>query len=426
MPFSIKTFLCFFLIITSTAAKIDSVNPSLAQQPSLENREAAYLVSEKPKDKNFINLSGLFKKFLKADVFKNDNFMGNHFFKNLFKLKKNHPMPVYVASNAFAIAADYVYSRVFSPNQDPFYLNNINNVYGKYHPTHWKGHKIIYVRSIDLPLFFSTWFRRIKSPFILISGVDDFLIPTEIWQPEGLFIVTREVFNKIRLKPLVLDDILSNPYLIKWYTQNYDFGFKHEKMGAIPIGLGYIPHENRDLFGEKMSTYLEQEKILLDVMKSLKPTASRKFKVYSDTHLNNSSKRHKKNKILPRKSVYDIIKDNPVFDFEKTPIKRTEQWKKRGTYVFSLSLIGNGLDCHRTWESLILGNIVLLQSSPLDPLFEDLPVIIIKDFNEINEENLKKWALQYHDAFDNPKYRDKLKTAYWISKIENSIFKASE
>ena len=88
--------------------------------------------------------------------------------------------------------------------------------------------------------------------------------------------------------------------------------------------------------------------------------------------------------------------------------------------MFSLSLVGNGFDCHRTWESLILGNIVLLQSSPLDPLFIDLPVIIIKDFSEITEQNLEKWALRYSDAFTNPDYRKKLTTAHWLFKIKNS------
>ena len=88
--------------------------------------------------------------------------------------------------------------------------------------------------------------------------------------------------------------------------------------------------------------------------------------------------------------------------------------------MFSLSLIGKGFDCYRTWESLILGNIVLLQSSPLDPLFADLPVVIIKDMRDINENNLKRWALQYQDAFTNPKYRHKLTTAYWLFQIQNS------
>ena len=38
---------------------------------------------------------------------------------------------------------------------------------------------------------------------------------------------------------------------------------------------------------------------------------------------------------------------------------------------------GHGLDCHRTWEALSLGCIVLVQASPLDGLFAhwQLPVV---------------------------------------------------
>ena len=94
--------------------------------------------------------------------------------------------------------------------------------------------------------------------------------------------------------------------------------------------------------------------------------------------------------------------------------------------MFSLSLVGRGFDCHRTWESLILGNIVLLQSSPLDPLFEGLPVVIIKDWSEINEGNLMKWAAKYGDASSNPKYRERLSSAFWVKMLKADIQAAEQ
>ena len=97
---------------------------------------------------------------------------------------------------------------------------------------------------------------------------------------------------------------------------------------------------------------------------------------------------------------------------------RIEQWKKRGEYMFSISLIGKGYDCYRTWESLILGNIVLLQSSPVDYLFRDLPVVIIKDWNSITEKNLQKWGEKYKDAFTNKRYKKQLTSKYWVDLLE--------
>ena len=50
-------------------------------------------------------------------------------------------------------------------------------------------------------------------------------------------------------------------------------------------------------------------------------------------------------------------------------IPQEEIWSLYSHYPFVLSTRGNGLDCHRTWELLLLGSIVITRTSPLDPLF---------------------------------------------------------
>ena len=58
------------------------------------------------------------------------------------------------------------------------------------------------------------------------------------------------------------------------------------------------------------------------------------------------------------------------------------------SYRFCISPPGAGIDCHRHWESLLLGTIPILLSSTIDSLFDDVPVIIlksIKDFGKIND-----------------------------------------
>ncbi len=98
-------------------------------------------------------------------------------------------------------------------------------------------------------------------------------------------------------------------------------------------------------------------------------------------------------------------------------LRRTELWKKKGGYAFSISPHGNGLDCHRTWEDLALGCIVIVKTSPLDPLYEGLPVVIVDDWNEITKENLYSWLSIYYDAHTNPEYRQRLTNKYWQQKI---------
>jgi hypothetical protein len=92
-------------------------------------------------------------------------------------------------------------------------------------------------------------------------------------------------------------------------------------------------------------------------------------------------------------------------------------WKTKTAYAFSISPWGNGLDCHRTWEDLALGCILIVKTSSLDRLYDGLPVVIVKDWNEITEENLQRWFELYKDASENSLYREKITNQYWFKKI---------
>ena len=56
---------------------------------------------------------------------------------------------------------------------------------------------------------------------------------------------------------------------------------------------------------------------------------------------------------------------------------------------FVISPPGNGLDCHRTWEALYLKSYPVVLSSTLDPLYENLPVVVVNSWDEVTEEFLK-------------------------------------
>jgi hypothetical protein len=40
--------------------------------------------------------------------------------------------------------------------------------------------------------------------------------------------------------------------------------------------------------------------------------------------------------------------------------------------------VGSGIDSPQIWESLYMGSIPVLLSTPIDPLLQDLPAVIIK------------------------------------------------
>jgi hypothetical protein len=112
----------------------------------------------------------------------------------------------------------------------------------------------------------------------------------------------------------------------------------------------------------------------------------------------------------------DVVRDVPselVF-YEPTVVDRIETWKNQSKYAFVLSPHGNGLDCHRTWEALILGCIPIVRRSPVDSLYEDLPVLIVNEWTDITETLLKTTVEQ----FKNQSFSyEKLTLPYWMNKI---------
>lgn len=84
------------------------------------------------------------------------------------------------------------------------------------------------------------------------------------------------------------------------------------------------------------------------------------------------------------------------------------------------------MDCHRTWESFLLGSIVLMPTG-LPPsftsLFHGLPVVFVDtlSWRSINEENLRLWRDQFGNASSDPTVRERVTAAYWLRKIDESV-----
>src|SRR6185369_3063317 len=96
---------------------------------------------------------------------------------------------------------------------------------------------------------------------------------------------------------------------------------------------------------------------------------------------------------------------------ETEKIPRIATWTNMAKYKFVLSPPGVGFDCHRTWEALVLGCIPIVKSSCIDRVYEDLPVWIVNDWEEVNHpENC---------PVTNKEMNPKLTLEYWINKIRS-------
>jgi hypothetical protein len=211
--------------------------------------------------------------------------------------------------------------------------------------------------------------------------------------------------------------ILSSPKIKKWYTQNYDKSVIHPKLDFYPIGLDmHTPHtlgsktfqiseyfkSNRELRLEKFNYYLKTREKYKDLKKN---------KIYCDSHLSITHPR--------REEMYNILKNNMFIDFQSAKVHYLDVLEKYAQYKFVLSPRGKGLDCHRTWEAFLLGAIVITESSSLDDMYikNDLPVIILKNFEELNnitEEQLDIWYNKNKHKTDKNKILQKFDPKYWI------------
>ena len=84
--------------------------------------------------------------------------------------------------------------------------------------------------------------------------------------------------------------------------------------------------------------------------------------------------------------------------------------------AFEIAPRGIAWDTYRLWESLYIGTIPIVRTSPLDELYSGLPVLIIKDWKEVTDNFLR----QKETEMSNETYNfEKLSMEYWKSLINS-------
>jgi hypothetical protein len=85
---------------------------------------------------------------------------------------------------------------------------------------------------------------------------------------------------------------------------------------------------------------------------------------------------------------------------------------------FSLSPNGNGVDCHRTWESLYLKTIPIVTKNTNIEFYTDLPIYIIDNWNELEMETLNE---NLYNKIISKYSIDKLNIEYYYNQIKQTI-----
>lgn len=209
---------------------------------------------------------------------------------------------------------------------------------------------LVYVNAWLLPWFLTQAHDRIGFPYILISGdVGD-------WMPDP-----------------AIQKLLYDPKVAAWFCRNIVFSH-HPKIFQIPMGTDY------SLFDFETT----QVGALLNVM-AKRP--DQKHLLYMNHYPRMLGDRIRLIEMFENEP-YCFTKVRSHKPFVKTPF--VQYLEEMASSKFVLSPIGFELDCLRTWEAIVLGAIPIVEHTFIDPLLEDLPVLIIDDWNQITKAFLEE------------------------------------
>lgn len=255
----------------------------------------------------------------------------------------------------------------------------------------------IYFSNLTLRNVYKKLYSIITKPFILVSGEGDCECPNELFATNEEFI---EFINWDKLK--------------HWFCQNCLI--QHPKITLIPLGLDYhtmmyYSHIRGDR-GPKI-TPVEQEQQIMDLRKVIKPFWERIVACYGNFQFLTTTKYGG-----DRVDAINKIPSNVIFYDCKHQRKQT--FINQTSFAFVISPFGQDYECIRTWEALCLGCIPIMKRSPLDSLYEGLPVLFVNDWNEITYEFLQKTLLEYKEKHSNNEFRyEKLHKYYWVKMLQN-------
>jgi hypothetical protein len=240
----------------------------------------------------------------------------------------------------------------FYYNDDTIILPDLTNV------------KTIFVNTWTLDRFFSVIFPLLPGKYTFISHNSDLGI-SEKHRP-----------------------FLDSEKIIKWFSQNTYI--EHSKLISLPIGLGnqQYPHGNLELIKNIIERQLSKE---LLVFKNFDSNTNYGERAYVDK--------------------VTTINNIPMWPH----LSQEEYFTRLSQSAFVISPPGNGIDCHRIWESLYFKTIPIVKRHPCFKQYEALPILFIDSWEGITEEFLRKEfrRFQFNDI-------QQLNLDYWRDLIYHS------
>ena len=257
----------------------------------------------------------------------------------------------------------------------------------------------IYICTNAIPKFIEKISMLSKSyKYVLVSGDSIMSCPDDIFTSNADFIKFIESDN-----------------LIHWYAQNCTI--KHPKITGIPLGIAYhhMMDEEDPKNAHLFNAPILHEKMVTDIRDKSKPFWERDIKCYISFLYNIKRSKYGYDRIG---AYYMIPKNLTYVESKENKENKKASFTNASKCAFIISPLGFGLDAHRTWEGLMLGCIPIVRTSPLDHLYDDLPILIVKEWSDINYYLLETVINDFKEKHEKGKFNyDKLLLKYWVDKI---------
>lgn len=244
------------------------------------------------------------------------------------------------------------------------------STYARFDPEQVQPGDTIFVEYDCLDLFGRKYLPHLKNRVILITGNYGYHSDTSL---PGLYAY-----------------FLNDDRIAAWFVQNIDRP-PTEKLIPIPIGLAsnYWPHGNVALIDIAVPLALQSHERSSFIYLNFS-IASMRFACVNHFTLMGLT-------LEPRKTYVEYLRDLTKAVFVPSPL-------------------GGGIDCHRTWEALLMGCYPIVESTTLDSLFAGLPVVIVQNWDEVTSEFLEA---KYVELKAQNWSREKLYSPYWFEKVRD-------
>jgi hypothetical protein len=259
-----------------------------------------------------------------------------------------------------------------------------------------KNNSIVFVKPEKMGYFYYNYLHRIPNniQFSILGNESDEELRPEYFRNMDDFL---KFINDIRIK--------------YFFIQNNVI--KHPKVIIIPIGVHYhVLNKNPPSdWSNKIMTPFDQEEKIFEIRKNGKPISERILKIYTYHHFFMNGKY-----CFDRRDSLNMIPHN-LQEIQKERQHVYDTFENAVKYAFISSPHSNGLTCHRTFEAIALGCIPIVKKSCVDELYDGLPVLIVNEWSDINEDLLKETIIKFKDLIST--IPERLTNKYWIDFIKS-------